>query len=77
VRDPSKTLGGITLKIRADGYQDQSTEDLRAKRRDLAIAVTFALRGSDSYEWINGHLLAVNTELTRRGEVASHDRRVP
>jgi hypothetical protein len=65
------------LQIRADGYQDQSTDDLRAKRRDLAIAVAFALRGSDSYEWINGHLLAVSAELTRRGEVAGHDRRVP
>ena len=58
------------MHIRADGYQDQTTDDLRAKRRDLAIAATFALRGSDSYEWINGHLLAVNAELTRRGEVA-------
>lgn len=64
------------MQIRADGYQDQSTDDLRAKRRDLAVAASFALRGSDSYEWISGHLLAVNAELTRRGEVAGHDSRI-
>jgi hypothetical protein len=60
------------VKIR-DGYQDQATENLRAKRSDLVTAAAFALRGSDSYEWISGHLLAVNAELTRRGEVARHD----
>jgi hypothetical protein len=54
------------LQIRADGYQDQSTEDLRAKRHDLAVAVAFASAGSESHEWINGHLLAVERELAAR-----------
>lgn len=61
------------MQIRADGYQDQTTDDLRAKRHDLTVAVAFAQAGTEQYAWINGHLLAVNTELTRRGEVARHD----
>ena len=63
------------MHIRADGYQDQPTGDLRAKRRDLTVAAAFAQAGTEQYDWINGHLLAVSAELTRRGEVARHDDR--
>jgi hypothetical protein len=40
--------------------------EVNERADDLAVAVAFASAGSESHEWINGHLLAVERELAAR-----------